>query len=184
MSGAPAASRHVAFLRAINVGKRRVKMDDLRQRFEAMGFERVATFIASGNVIFDAPTGDRRAMEQQIAAALETNLGFPVDTFVRRAAEVAAIAAAPPFGEAAEQDGATIHVAFLAEPPGEGAETALIPYRTESDHFALGAREAYWLCLTRMSDSAFSGALLEKALGQPATLRSLSTVRRIAATFC
>ncbi|NIP60050.1 MAG: DUF1697 domain-containing protein, partial [Gemmatimonadetes bacterium] len=45
-------SRHVAFLRGINLGDRRVKMDRLRRHFEAMDLGDVATFIASGNVIF------------------------------------------------------------------------------------------------------------------------------------
>ena len=43
---------HVAFLRAINVGHRRVGMDRLRKPFEALGFGDVTTFIASGNVVF------------------------------------------------------------------------------------------------------------------------------------
>jgi uncharacterized protein (DUF1697 family) len=46
--------KYVAFLRAINVGGRTVKMGHLRSLFEAMGFSNVETFIASGNVIFDS----------------------------------------------------------------------------------------------------------------------------------
>ncbi len=174
--------RYVAFLRAINVGGRRVKMDELRGLFEAMGFANVATFIASGNVLFEAPSEARAALEARVAAALQAALGYQVDTFVRTLAEVEAIAAATPFApDAMARDEATVHVGFLAEPPPDAR--ALEGYTTETDSFALQGREAYWLCRTRMSDSAFSGALLEKALGQPATLRSLSTVRRIAAKF-
>ncbi|MBA3354552.1 MAG: DUF1697 domain-containing protein [Pyrinomonadaceae bacterium] len=46
--------KYVAFLRAINVGGHIVKMDHLRQLFEALGFSNVDTFITSGNVIFDS----------------------------------------------------------------------------------------------------------------------------------
>lgn len=49
--------RFIAFLRAINVGGRNIKMDDLRALLEAMGLTNVETFIASGNVIFGPPTG-------------------------------------------------------------------------------------------------------------------------------
>ncbi len=45
--------RYVAFLRAVNVGGRIVKMDELRRLFAGAGFADVETFIASGNVIFD-----------------------------------------------------------------------------------------------------------------------------------
>ena len=47
-------ARYIAFMRGINVGGHQVKMDDLRKWFEALEFDNVATFIASGNVIFEA----------------------------------------------------------------------------------------------------------------------------------
>ena len=46
-------SRLFAFLRAINVGGRTIKMERLRREFEVFGFPGVETFIASGNVVFD-----------------------------------------------------------------------------------------------------------------------------------
>ena len=49
-------SRYVAFLRGVNLGsRRRVKGEDLRLCFEGLGFEDVATFRTSGNVIFASP---------------------------------------------------------------------------------------------------------------------------------
>ena len=62
-------TKFIAFLRAINVGGRNVKMDALRQIFVEMGFAHVETFIASGNVIFDTDVVGRKALEQQIEAA-------------------------------------------------------------------------------------------------------------------
>src|SRR5678815_3231322 len=59
--------KFVAFLRAINVGNHTVKMDDLRRLFEQMGFANVETFIASGNVIFDAKTKNVLSLETKIA---------------------------------------------------------------------------------------------------------------------
>jgi uncharacterized protein (DUF1697 family) len=44
-------ARHVAFLRAIDVGGDNVKVEAFRALFEALGYEGVETFIASGNVI-------------------------------------------------------------------------------------------------------------------------------------
>ena len=46
--------RHIAFLRAINVGGHTVTMDRLRQLFTGLGLKDVETFIASGNVIFSS----------------------------------------------------------------------------------------------------------------------------------
>ena len=59
-------SRYLAFLRAINVGGHTVKMDALRHIFESLGFTSVETFIASGNVIFEAGQQDPAALEKAI----------------------------------------------------------------------------------------------------------------------
>lgn len=62
-------SRYIALLRAINVGGHTVKMDRLRTLFAQVGLANVETFIASGNVIFDTPIQDTRALEQRIGLA-------------------------------------------------------------------------------------------------------------------
>ena len=48
--------RFAAFLRAVNVGRNhRVTSAELREIFEGVGAEEVATFRTSGNVVFEAP---------------------------------------------------------------------------------------------------------------------------------
>ena len=56
-------------------------------------------------------------------------------------------------------------------------------FATGTDEFHVHGREVYWLCRGRTSDSKFSGALLEKALGMPATFRNVTTVRKLADQF-
>ena len=85
--------RYVAFLRGINLGKRRVAMTRLKALFEELGYGDVATFIASGNVVFSSPSRDAAALETEIASHLEATLGYDVDTFVRTSAEVIKITA-------------------------------------------------------------------------------------------
>ena len=59
--------RFIALLRAINAGRgRTVEMRSLRQVFESLGFSKVATFIASGNVVFETRTKKTRALERQL----------------------------------------------------------------------------------------------------------------------
>ncbi len=81
----------IAFLRAINVGGHTVKMDHLCGLFEQMGFSGVETFIASGNVIFDAPVEAGRGLEEQIEAHLRQALGMP--TTLRNVTTVRKLAA-------------------------------------------------------------------------------------------
>ena len=83
--------RYAAFLRAINVGGRVVKMEALRRFFESLDFANVETVIASGNVLFDASSKSEKALEKKIQDHLHTKLGYEVATFVRSPAEMDAI---------------------------------------------------------------------------------------------
>ncbi|MBX6364308.1 MAG: DUF1697 domain-containing protein [Gemmatimonadetes bacterium] len=176
--------RFIAFLRAINVGGRTVKMSELCARFEALGFGGVASFIASGNIVFESADADARALEARIERELLATLGYEVATFVRTPAEVAAIARYEPFPHAAPRpDGATLYVGFLREPPSPEAAAALLALRTEVDEFHVHGREFYRLCRVRMSESPLTGAQLERALGMPATVRNVNTIQRLAAKY-
>jgi len=173
---------YIAFLRAINVGGHTVKMEHLRGLFEQVGFSGVETFIASGNVIFQAPVEDARVLEQQIESHLRQSLGYEVATFVRTAAEVAVIAANQPFPQD-EIESNTLYIGFLQAPPGDEALRKLTALQTPLDNFHVHGRELYWLCRTTISQSKVSGAKIERALGMPTTLRNVTTVRKLAAKY-
>ena len=56
----------------------------------------------------------------------------------------------------------------------------LLAHRSGSDDFAVHGREVYWLRRAQQSDTNFSGARLERAMKMPATVRSITTVRKLA----
>lgn len=176
--------RSVAFLRAINVGGHTVKMDHLRTLFVALGFAHVETFIASGNVIFDTPSENAATLERRIEQHLHQALGYNVATFIRSAPELAAIAHRQPFPpDELNGEGNALYIAFLPVPPSVEAQQKLMTFRTAVDDFHVHEREVYWLCRKKISDSMFSGALLEKTIGMPATMRNATTVRKLAAKY-
>lgn len=169
--------RYIAFLRAINVGGHTVKMEHLRRLFEEIGFSNVATFIASGNVVFETSPADPRTLEARIEAQLKQALGYEVATSLRTPEEVAGVASCRPFGDAE----GSMYVGFLkSEPPAE-ARKKILSLRTATDDFYVDGREVYWRCLTSMHESTFSGAVLERVVGAPATLRNITSVRKLAA---
>ena len=176
--------RYIALLRAINVGSHKVKMDRLRKLFESLGLSNVETFIASGNVIFDSPAEDARTLEKQIEDYLRKSLGFEVATFVRSASELETIAGYRPFMPPEfSAEGNSLYIAFLSDPPSGEAQQRLMAFRNEVDDFRVHGREVYWLCRKRMSESAFSGTLLENTIGMPATMRNATTVKKLAAKY-
>ncbi len=179
-----ALQRSIAFLRAINVGGHTVKMADLRTIFEALGFTNVATFIASGNVIFDSAPDATHTLAMQIERHLQQSLGYAVATFICSPSELAAIAAHQAFPSAdLAAEGASLYIAFLQAPPSSEARHKLLTFRTLVDDFHVHEREVYWLCRIKSSESTFSGALLEKTLGMPATMRNATTVKKLAAKY-
>ncbi len=176
--------RYTAFLRAINVGGRVVKMDRLRTLFESLGLANVETFIASGNVLFDTPAANVSSgmLAQKIERELYRALGYEVATFLRTGPELAAVAAHRPFDAPDPLPaGHSLLIGFLNAAPTAAAEQRLMAYTCATDDFSVHGREVYWWCRGRISDSRFTGARLEKALGLPTTMRNVKTVRRLVA---
>ncbi len=176
-------SKHIAFLRAINVGGHNVKMDHLRQLFESLDLKNVETFIASGNIIFDAKSGSTKNLEKKIEACLHEALGYEVATFIRTNAEVVEIAKYKPFPPSKLETAAALNIGFLADPLNEDAKQKLMALRTEIDDFHVHGREIYWVCLKKQSDSKISNVTIEKALGVKSTLRGVNTVNKLAEKY-
>jgi uncharacterized protein (DUF1697 family) len=173
--------RYAAFLRAVNVGGRTIRMERLREIFTKAGFADVETFIASGNVVFESRSSSIPALEAKIEAALQKALGYEVATFVRRADALEAIARHQPFPvDAAGSPGGTVYVCFLRAAPDASYRRQLLSFRTDVDDFDVKGQEAYWLVRGKLLDSKADGPAFGRALGLT-TMRNRNTIVRLAA---
>lgn len=155
-------------------------MSTLRRLFEELGFTGVETFIASGNVIFSAPQAPPAKFERQIAAFLQSSLGYSVETFIRTAAQVVEIAALNPFP--AERDIACkTHVAFLHEKLSPPTARQLQSIRTDYDLFFVRDSEFFWLTRGPISQSKVWSLPELKRIGLPScTMRNMTSLRKLA----
>ena len=173
--------RYVAFLRAVNVGGRGiVKMGELAARLTQLGLKDVKTVIASGNVMFTAPSGSTDALGRKIGADLEAWLGYPVAVMVRTLAELEALVASNPFKGVERAPDARLYVAFLWKEPAAPPRLPLVAKRDGLELFRLAGREGFMV--SARLDSGFFGMpnlTIEKALGVPCTTRNWNTVLRM-----
>lgn len=175
--------RYIAFLRAINVGGHTVKMDHLCQLFESLGFSNVETFIASGNVVFETAAKNAKTLESKIEKKLRAALGYEVTTFIRTDAELADVAMYKAFSASALGAATAFNIIFLAEPLDAKAKQKVMALKNDIDDFNVHGREIYWLCRKKQSESKFSNAVLERALGKRSTIRQATTIKKVAEKY-
>jgi uncharacterized protein (DUF1697 family) len=173
---------HVAFLRGMNLGGRRIKNEELRAEFEALGFSDVSCFRASGNAVFSAK-GIEAKLTGEIEAGLGEALGYEVPVFLRGAAELQAVVAHKPFdAKALKASKGKLQVTFLEQKPKAAACKRALALASDDDRLALEGRELYWLPKGGLSDSELDLKELADALGHN-TVRTMGTVEQIAAKY-
>ena len=182
-SSHPNMSQYFAFLRAINAGpERAVKMSVLRQAFESLGLLRVATFLGSGNVVFETRAKGVRTLERKIECRLQQALGYDVPVFIRTRAELKEIGAFQPFENSVVQ-GADVNIIFLADNLDDKSKAKLVALGTETDGFRVHGSEVYWWRRKKPGTSLFATVPLAKVLPMPFTIRSRNTIRKLVAKW-
>jgi uncharacterized protein (DUF1697 family) len=177
--------RYVAFLRGMNLGNRRIKNPELIGHFEAMGLEKVATFRASGNVVFVDPAREAESkLQKRIEAELGRRLGYDVAVFLRSGEEVTAIAAREPFpNKAIAASKGKPQVDLLARKPSAKAVKEALAQAGPDDLMVVEGRELHWLPSVGLSETEVDVKALDAALGK-GTMRTAGTIAQIAAKHC
>jgi len=173
--------RYIAFLRSINVGGRRVTGAELEGIFSDLALTDPASFLASGNIVFDSAPSPLLA--KSIEEALHEALGYSVPVLLRSGEEVQAIAGTHPFtaDQLASSTG-KVQVSLLAKSPAPHIAQEVLDMTTPEDLLHLQGRELYWLPTAGMSDAALDTLAIERSLGTQ-TRRTLNTMQRLAKKF-
>ena len=168
---------YVALLRGINVGgHRRFPMDVLRRIVGSLGHRDIVTYIQSGNVVFDSPGADGRAIADALEVAILDELGFGVDVVVRSAGEMAAVAAANPF-LAQGADSRALHVAFARDPIPKGDGS--IDGRFAPEGFSVAPGVIYLHTPGGLGTTRLTDAFLRRVAGSVVTTRNWNTVMKL-----
>jgi uncharacterized protein (DUF1697 family) len=167
----------IAFLRALNVGRRTVPMSRLVEVFEGLGYDGAWTHINSGNVVFEA-AGGGAALEGAIEKALESTFGFEITTFVRTAAALGTSLRLDPFRLA---KGDTYFITFLKKAPSAAAAKALEAASNDFDTLVVHGREVHWRMRGRSTDTTVKKATWDRLGEHGSTSRNVTMLRKLQA---
>jgi uncharacterized protein (DUF1697 family) len=150
-----------------------------------MELEDVATFRASGNVVFVDPAGESESrLQKRVEKELDERLGYDVAVFLRSAEEVAAIAARDPFpARAVAASKGKPQVVLLGRKPSAKATKEVLALAPDGDLMEIEGRELHWLPAVGLSETELDTKALDRALGQ-GTTRTAGTIEQIAAKYC
>ena len=160
---------YVALLRAVNVGGRVLKMDELKRVAGELGLESPKTFIASGNLLFTSGEGEA-AVKKALEKALTEHMGKPVDVIVRTAKEMGETVKANPFAK--EPGNRVVAIFFDQAPPKEAIAGAK---NVANERLAPGKREIY----VHYPDGQ-GRSKLKLGTKAPGTARNMNTVAKLA----
>ena len=167
---------HVALLRGVNLGKRRLPMRELARIFADAGCEDVRTYIQSGNVVYRAGATLARRVPALVEAGIAERFGFDAPVVTRTAAEMAAIVRGNPYARLAAADPKSVHVGFLRDRPAARAVAALDPDRSPPDTFVVRGREIYFHFPNGLAKSKLTNPWFDSRLGTVSTMRNWRTV--------
>lgn len=136
-------SPHIALLRGVNVGGRKVLKDDLLGLAKDLGFDDAKTLLASGNLVLWGSAESDAALEERLQDGLEARMGLRTEFFVRTPAELKAIVDGNPYPDEARSHPNHLLVLFMKAPLPDGDEATLRAAITGPETFQARGRELY-----------------------------------------
>lgn len=172
---------YVALLRGINVGgKNLIRMPALKECFEAEGFEDVATYIQSGNVLFRA-TGSSSALAARIEKILTETFDYQATVVVRSRTQMRSVVEKAPKGFGSDPGTYLCDVAFLKEPLTTGVAVKQVSTRQGVDQVYAGRGVLYLERLKSRATQSRINRIAALPIYKSMTLRSWSTTARLQA---
>lgn len=162
-------------------GHKLIKMTDLKKAFESLGFQKVETLLASGNVVFDAPKVGTGTLTKKIEEGLKKELGQEIGVLVRTIEEIKSLIKVNPLKKIKVKPLTRLYVTFLSEKPKGKLKMPL--ESPEKDYRIVRVSPSEVCSVITLSPGKNTTDLmkvLEKEYGKKITTRNWNTVRKIA----
>lgn len=171
---------YISILRGINVGgHNKIKMEELQQMIAGLGFQRVQTYIQSGNIIFQYKKQKPTLLEKKIAAAIENHFGFNVPVIVMEAISLKEIIDNNPFLKDKTKDASLLHITFLSAEPVKENFDKIKREQFLPDEIQWLGKAVYLYLPNKYSNTKLTNNFLETKLNVTATTRNWKTVNEL-----
>src|SRR4051812_6183659 len=176
-----ADTRYIALLRGINVGGNKlIKMEALAAAFTAAGFRKVKTFIASGNVIFETRSNNRKALTKRIEKMVTAAFGHEIAVAVFTLVELKELTSTDPFARIKQSKDVMVCVTLFGQ-----QVSCELPLESKTERLkviALHDRAAFIVARRKPTGwFGYPNNWIEKEFGVTGTTRSWTSLQKIAA---
>lgn len=169
----------VVFLRAVNVGKRKLTMAEARDALSDSGFADVESHIQTGNFLLGTNMRSAAKVEAAVSTCLSAHAGFDIVSMARTRKQVRALVEEVD-GIPAVWEGASRYVSFLADAPAAAARRRLEEWDESKERAFVLGKHVLLEIGGPFHEARLGNALLEKIAGVDGTARNMTVVRAIA----
>lgn len=170
---------YVGFLRGINVGgKNLVDMARLKAAFESAGMEDVATFIASGNILF-RHKARASALVPILEKVIRKELDLPIKVLLRDLRAMRATAKAIPTTWT-NDDKMKCDVLFLWKEYDRPEVLEVLPAKQGIDEYRYVPGAVVWRVMRKNINQSRMTKIVGTKLYKGMTIRNCNTVRKLA----
>lgn len=172
---------YIALLRGVNVGgKNKVSMKELKRMLEDQGYQRVQTYLNSGNVLFDRESGDVTVLKKDLERLLWEHFHLEIPLVLLTSEELLqAVSHAPSWwGEEAESK----HNVLFIMPPCTAEEVISDVGAHKPEYESVGSFEnvIFWSAPLKTFSRTRWSKIVGRSTYHCVTIRNANTVRNLA----
>ena len=167
-------TKYIAFLRGINVGGRKVLMEDLQNCFVSHGFSTVKTLIASGNVMFESEETNEEKLRVEIEKILLEKFNFSIFVILRMKKEVESLVKKYTFSSENFEKGTRLQITLFSN----DIKSSEVIKKEEFEIHLLGKRELVSIVYPEGKTTELM-TFIDKTFGKNSTTRNWNTILKL-----
>lgn len=171
---------YIALLRGINVsGQKLIKMGELKSALQELSFDRVTTYLQSGNVVFKATAQSLDELALKISRQIHQAFGFEVAVVVLRKEQLEKIILQNPFAKEIQDSDAGLYITYLKTVPFNFDLSIIESKLQEDEAIVIEDGVIYFYCPKGYGRTKLNNNFLESKLGVVATTRNWKTTKEL-----